>query len=129
MYAPLIIACILILIILEAFTDGFEYLGWTTHKKLYGYLKHIAQVALILASFLFGHYYSDAIWQWHTLYFLSGWFLLHYGLFDLFYVNISDNRTQGSTSVFDWITAKLPFLNNVILRLAAAFAGCILVLN
>lgn len=129
MYAPLITAFVIILIVLEAFTDGFEYIGWTTHKKPYGYLKHISQVVLILVSFIFGNYYTDVLWRWHTLYFLSGWILLHYDLFDLFYIQISDNRTQGRTSIFDWITGKLPFLNNTILRLITAFIGCILILK
>jgi len=110
-----LIFLVILLLFLEALTDGYTYLSWTTKESKYGVYYHISQVGLLLGYYLLGKV-SPEIMSWGTLYLAGGYILMRFGIFDIFYNSITANTVQGTTSIFDKITGKFPILNHLLIR-------------
>lgn len=135
-----IIGFFMLIIIIEAITDGTYYLSWVqSSKKIFGVLHHITQLLWIPIIFLFGHYYTYSIWDVRTIYLIVTFAMFHFGFLDLFYNWITKNTTIGTTSFWDrfmnWLinskhtslVALGAILDNTVIRLIIAFcAGIIL---
>jgi hypothetical protein len=135
MNAPLIIFSFVVLLLLNALVDGFIYLSWVTHLKYYGYLKHSLRLFEYACVATFGAFFAlyYVFYNEHPFFNIAmgilSYSFMRFGLFDLFLLWITKNDKHGNTSVFDWILAEAPFLDNPVVRLFSAFIGiCLLVL-
>lgn len=124
MKAHKLIFLIILIIVLEAVTDGLIYLSWTKH--LPGEYHHIFQLVLFFALISFGVSISKITSKQFIWLFIAGT-CLHFGLFDLIYGWISGN-TIGTNSIADKVYNVLPILNNVIIRMLVAFGGIVLLI-
>ncbi len=85
MYLPTLFGMFVLMIFLEALTDGLVYLGWTKWKVIYGILNHLTQILLLISVFLFGYWYEWELWSIQTLWTGVGYLMFRFGLFDLIY--------------------------------------------
>ena len=127
-----ILGMIVLLLALEAFNDAAVYKSWVLSNN-WGFIAHITQIVLLLATFMFGIMYALEEIAFcknkeiiiNFVFLSMGYLLIRFGLFDLFYNEFSSNDSLGSTSLSDLLYKKLPILNNVLVRLSSAFIGTV----
>lgn len=140
MQTVIFIFLIIGLLLFEALTDGNTYLSWITNtktKNIRGIKAHIYQIIMVTGYSTLGYLYG--IWGYevftlNTVYFLLGYSLMRYGLFDMFYIwvtgvpRVEPNNEHGKNSIWDRVVKRFPWLNHLLLRWAVFLVGVYLII-
>jgi hypothetical protein len=137
MQTVIFIFLIMGLFLLEALTDGNTYISWISKTKNSSGIKaHVYQIIMAIGYGVLGYLYgiwSYEIFTLNTLYFLMGYSLMRYGLFDMFYIwvtgvpRVDSNNEHGKNSFWDRLVKRLPWLNHLLLRWGVFLIGVYLI--